>query len=498
MKLALLFLLAAPRQTADLRWKLDGDALEAGGSGRDGTLQGRCEFVESPIGVEGKLLSLNGVDASLRLEGLTGFGADWGFSVWLLPLDLKAGAIASRGWLLDSAPDGTVRLEAPGEKPLVLASERGRLTAGQWHHVGLAVRAGAATLYVNGDSAATAAAPGARWGDAAHPLLVGKTKPEGRPFCGLIDDLRLHAKPPTPEDIARLVREGLPWARPGAHVREPFRDRFELREHDVVAFVGGENVWAAQETGHLETLLTLHAGKTPVHFRNLAWEGDTVYEQWRILNFGSWERQFERSGATVLIAQFGQTEALEGKAALPRFLEAYEKLFDRFAARTRRVVVLSPLPYERAGPDLPDLTARNGDLGLYVDGIRGLAAKKSALFVDLFAPLLKVERPRTRDGLHLTESGHRDAAQETAAQLGLTLRTLDDRREDLRKAIREKNRLWVEHWRPTNWAFLNGDRTEQPSSRDHRDHRVRWFPVEVQTGLALVRRQEARIAELSR
>ena len=68
----------------------------------------------------------------------------------------------------------------------------------------------------------------------------------------------------------------------------------------------------------------------------------------------------------------------------------------------------------------------------------------------------------------------------------------------LREAIVEKNRLWFDHWRPMNWAFLEGDRTEQPSSRDHVDRKIRWFPVEMQDFLPLLRKQEARIDELLR
>ena len=53
-------------------------------------------------------------------------------------------------------------------------------------------------------------------------------------------------------------------------------------------------------------------------------------------------------------------------------------------------------------------------------------------------------------------------------------------RESLRLAVVAKNRLWFDSWRPMNWAFLGGDRTEQPSSRDHVDPKIRWFPAEME------------------
>ena len=44
----------------------------------------------------------------------------------------------------------------------------------------------------------------------------------------------------------------------------------------------------------------------------------------------------------------------------------------------------------------------------------------------------------------------------------------------------EKNALWLRYWRPTNWAFLNGDRVSQPSSRDDQDAAASaGFPAEV-------------------
>ena len=48
-----------------------------------------------------------------------------------------------------------------------------------------------------------------------------------------------------------------------------------LGTNDVVAFVGGTDVATARLTGHLEALLAV---KFPgARFRNLGWEGDTVF-----------------------------------------------------------------------------------------------------------------------------------------------------------------------------------------------------------------------------
>src|SRR5439155_10727375 len=102
-------------------------------------------------------------------------------------------------------------------------------------------------------------------------------------------------------------------------------------------------------------LASAFAAQNP-RFRSMAWEADTVYEQWRDLNFGSWARQLETAGATIVVAQFGQMEALDGTGRITEFATAYHRLLDQFASRTRRLVLVSPMPFEKpSAPDAPDL-----------------------------------------------------------------------------------------------------------------------------------------------
>ena len=63
----------------------------------------------------------------------------------------------------------------------------------------------------------------------------------------------------------------------------------------------------------------------------------------------------------------------------------------------------------------------------------------------------------------------------------------------LRPLIQAKNKLWHEYWRPSNWAFLYGDRTAQPSSRDHLNPQVRWFPKELEKYQGMIREKEEEI-----
>ena len=123
---------------------------------------------------------------------------------------------------------------------------------------------------------------------------------------------------------------------------------------------------------------------------------------------------------------------------------------------------------------------------------------------------MKNHEPRlTADGLQLSARGQALVARAFARRLGFS-KVADaagepDEKgvwpnvgyERLRRVIVAKNRLWFQYWRPQNWAFLGGDRTEQPSSRDHRDAKLRWFPTEMEKFVPLIEAKEREIAGLA-
>jgi len=233
---------------------------------------------------------------------------------------------------------------------------------------------------------------------------------------------------------------------------------FRLEEDDVVVFVGQENFVREQKSGELESLLSAHFASQRPRFRSMAWEGDLVYEQWRDLNFGNWVDQLEAVGATVVVAQFGQMEALDGPGRLPEFEAAYNHLLDQFSRRTQKLVLVSPILFEKPlASHAPDLTKRNDHLQSYVESIERIAGQRDALFVDL--TLMKSENRLTENGVHLTSDGLRRVGQEIARQLNITTPEIPS--ETVREAIIQKNRLWFDCWRPANWSFVYGDRVNQ-------------------------------------
>ena len=437
----------------DHAWGFDGEA------GAHARVLGRAEYRDSAVA--GTALVLNGVDT--RVE-LTPPSAPEKLALWFYACEPVDAALVDGGGM-------TIRLKKDGSLVGPGGSTRpGQVYPGQWTHVALA----RGRLFVNGEPAAAVVRPGLP----ATALVLGAP-----PFRGLIDEVRAGDG----MDPAALAA-ALPWYRPRPHRHTPFPEgKFVLEPGDTVALLGGENMVGLGDAGHLETTL-LMAGPKDLRLRSLAWEGDTVFEQRRDLNFGPWSRYLERSGATVLFVQFGAMEALRGGGD---FRASYGRLIDQLQERTKRIVILSPTRFEKKSPPLPDLSARNGDLARIVEACREIATERKLPFVDLSGLELS-----TRDGAHLTDEGQKAVAREVARQLGLDEPPTETTAvAALREAVREKNRLWFDHWRPMNWAFLEGDRTEQPSSRDHTDRALRWFPVEMQDFLPLIRRAEARIEE---
>ena len=235
-----------------------------------------------------------------------------------------------------------------------------------------------------------------------------------------------------------------------------------------------------------------------------------MFEQHRQLNFPPWEKQLERVGATVVIAQFGQAESLQGTNGLAKFTAAFARLMGQFTNNGRRLLVLAPTPIEQGTLSPAEAKARDRDLHRYSGAMYRWAQPLRIEFVDLSQSLAvagAAGQTFTRDGLHLSPAGHWKSATvitqaifagghgwsfETAPAV---LPKFTSAQERLRQLIVEKNRLWFDYWRPQNWAFLNGDRTEQASSRDHRDPKKRWFPEEMEKFLPLIEAKEKEIWE---
>lgn len=272
---------------------------------------------------------------------------------------------------------------------------------------------------------------------------------------------------------------------------------FRLTPNDCVALVGGANFERTRFNAFLQTHLLAVPDVKPLRVRNLAWEGDTVFEQWRDVNFPGLVQQLEQLGANVVLVQFGQMECLSGGERLPDFVQAYERLLSGIERPARRIVLFSPQPFENPHQALlPDLTRHNADAKRYADAVRDLAARRGLLFVDLYSPLSVRAKglPRLTDnGLHLNDYGHEVVADEIVRQLGLAPATAKSH-ERLHAAAMDFERLWFDSWRPMNWDFLHGAHTAVPFSRSWKDGEQRIFPEEMKEFQPILDAAEANIA----
>ena len=265
-----------------------------------------------------------------------------------------------------------------------------------------------------------------------------------------------------------------------------------LQTNEVIALVGGGAWVAEQRDGYLESALRLTHPGQPLRIRNFGWDGDTVSSRPREVNYPSVPAQLRQFGVTLALLQFGQNESWAGESGLMAFRQDYLRLLDELGAVTPRLVLVTPLPFEARPAPAPDFNARNAELAKYVVVIRELAAQRSLPLIDLFSSdraAAGQSPPWTTDGRQLSAQGQAVAALAITRGLDPGVDAVTEaplawfeqsRQTSLRTAVVAKNQLWFHYVRPTNWAFLAGDRVDQASSRDYRDRNIRWFPGEIE------------------
>ncbi len=281
--------------------------------------------------------------------------------------------------------------------------------------------------------------------------------------------------------------------------RETFAgNTFTIRPGEVIVLTGSANMVFERQEGWLETYLAAFGAQQKPNVRNMGWEGDTVYEQARAMNFGGWGEQFAAVGASTIFTWFGQIEALDDSHDDDAFAAAYARLLDEFAKTTPRLVVISPIPLEKPlGPLVPDNTPRNARVKAFAAIAEKLANQRGAVFVDLLLPLAAPqigEPPLTEDGIHLNPRGQRTVADLIAQQLGLNVK-LGKSHDALRAAIVQKNRFWFDCWRTLNWNFAYSDRTWAMFSKPSSTHPP--LVKELQQWKPFIKASDARVHALA-
>lgn len=290
----------------------------------------------------------------------------------------------------------------------------------------------------------------------------------------------------------------------------PFEDgRFVPLKRETIVFIGGTNTHDQDHYGFLEERFHLAWPGLGLKIRNLAWQGDVLTYQARPRNFytkkgdsrpGSVPDQRKRTEAGIVFVHFGKMESLPGGEWS---VDAYRSLVDQLRTRTSRLVLVAPTPFFPTGPAAALAEQRNERLATVVAEIESTAGSEEALFIDLFTPLSeKLDPALSTDGVHLSEAGHRVVAEQIAMQLAFpdheVGETPDELVQSLRQAIARKNQLWQQYYRPTNWAFLFGDRQHVPASRDPVERSQRWFLREIDAIPGLIAETEIDIQRYAR
>lgn len=251
---------------------------------------------------------------------------------------------------------------------------------------------------------------------------------------------------------------------------------FEFKEGDRIVLLGSTLIEREQRYGHFETWLALALGDTKVTVRNLGWSGDTVFGHARSY-FGPPAEGVERLSShlellkpTVAIVCYGGEFAFEGLGGLPDFLTGYRSLLNLVRDKSPgvRIIMVSPPPLENLGPPLPDQSDGNKNLASVQDALKKFSAAQNCWFVDLFELAGGVPkpgrtpRPLTENGVHYTDAGYQFLAGKLLEGLGLQRPDLPPTAvEELRKAVRQKDVLFFNRWRPQNETYLFGFRKHE-------------------------------------
>ncbi len=203
---------------------------------------------------------------------------------------------------------------------------------------------------------------------------------------------------------------------------------FQLTDGDRVVFLGNSLFENEMRYGYLELALTTRWPNAAVTFRNLGWNGDTVWGEARTYisppsGYPLLVQQLAKAAPTVVFIAYGTIESEKGQAGLPRFKEGLNALLDEIERLGAKPVLLSPAPVLNADV-YSDIAYSNAELERYGASIKEIAARRNATFIDIFHPLLQKNKQikLSKNGIHLNEYGYYYLANVIESGLGLESR----------------------------------------------------------------------------
>ena len=222
------------------------------------------------------------------------------------------------------------RFLAEASKPLVSQTEK----PGDWNRYEIRCEGPRVVLMLNGRVTVdyTEREPGLESEGLIGLQIHGGCKAEIAFRDITVEELSGTLVPPEGEIVKRLVVEPgriLPTATTPSTT-------FALQAGEIIVTLGQGILDRDARAGGIESALAATFAALRPRFRPMAWEGDTVYQQWREANFGSLHAQLTATGATLVLAQFGQMEAFDGPERIEEFTAAYAQLLAQVPASARR------------------------------------------------------------------------------------------------------------------------------------------------------------------
>ncbi len=263
--------------------------------------------------------------------------------------------------------------------------------------------------------------------------------------------------------------------------------KFELEDGDRVVFLGNTLIEREQKYGYWELMLTMAWPERNVTFRNLGWSGDTVWGESRA-GFGTQADGFKKlvdevnaARPTVIFVGYGNVEAFDGEAGLPKFVEGLNKLLDELETTKARIVMLGPVLQVQS----PNRTSESYDRNVesYASAVREAAHSRGLPFIDLVSSQrfwehsnsgrrpVSVGHDESMTGLDRTAGGYLNLASDIGERLASATQAFvrrDGRFEpegsefqELVDLIRKKNELFFHRWRQQHETYLFGFRKHE-------------------------------------
>ncbi|MFT5469612.1 MAG: lysophospholipase L1-like esterase, partial [Verrucomicrobiales bacterium] len=212
---------------------------------------------------------------------------------------------------------------------------------------------------------------------------------------------------------------------------------FELHDGDRVVFLGNSFFERALDYGVIETSLALHWPQRKITFRNLGWDGDTVFGHSRTGGrrrsvFGDPEEGFQRMieqvhslKSSVVFLAYGFNESFAGEDGLDAFRQGVTRLLGEISSDKTRIVILTPTPMEAGfGPDQSAVAKRNAVLKQYQGVLVEIATSSKHPLVDLSGLVRDSGQPYSENGIHPSAAGYQEIARQIGKQLNLPPPTL--------------------------------------------------------------------------